>query len=126
MRKFALVAVFAVVSGWWLAGFVGRGGIQQFIDANSDKSWAPRAEFWLGYANYIMARRERAEYCYSRIVEKYPASAYKFEALYQLGIIYEETARNRLARDVYGRIMEECPGFGKMEIVREKYRYLSS
>lgn len=66
---------------------------------------------------------------YKAIIEKYPGSDYKPEAMYRLGQCYEEINEFRAALDIYGKLLEEFPRspwsdkalFAHARLLRDKF-----
>jgi tetratricopeptide (TPR) repeat protein len=117
MRNFFLFVVIVCGLIYWSVDFIRTGKLQGFIDENSDKSWAPKVQFYLGGIYQAATRYEKAELCYNRILEKYSNSEYEIESIYQLGLIYENTKRFQQARDAYKKIMDEYPKYENIKKV---------
>jgi len=124
MKKFIIFLVLVIVVGFWAADYVKSGKLQNYIDANSSKEWAPKAQYHLGVWTYNAAYNDKAEYCFKHLMEKYPKSPYVVESLYHIGKIYEETNRLSEAREIYKKLLNEFPNYKKAELVRKKYNYL--
>ena len=124
MKKLLLLVILAVVICVWFTDYVKSGKLQNYIDSNSSKEWAPKVQYYLGFTYYLAAKYDKAEYCFRHLLELYPKSAYAPDSLYQTGVICEETSRPQEAREIYKKILDEFPEFNKIEFVKKKYSHL--
>ncbi|MDZ4849304.1 MAG: tetratricopeptide repeat protein [Pirellulaceae bacterium] len=76
-----------------------------FLESYADGSYADQALFSAGEAEYQLGRYERAANYYRRLTDSnQPAmtkSALRPDALFSLGVVYEELKQNKLAMEAY-------------------------
>ncbi|OGS45891.1 MAG: hypothetical protein A2539_05460 [Elusimicrobia bacterium RIFOXYD2_FULL_34_15] len=108
--------------------FISTDKMQNYIDRNSDKSWAPNVQYYLGgiYLTIYTSTYDKAEVCYRRMDERYPKSEYTPESLYQLGAIYELTKRFGLAKEAYKKIIDQYPSYEKIKKVQNRFWILTN
>ncbi|MBN1383565.1 MAG: tetratricopeptide repeat protein [Elusimicrobia bacterium] len=126
MRKFLIFVLIVLGIFYWASNFIKTGKLQDYIDKNSDKSWAPKLQFNLGKIYKTASNYEHAELCFKRISEKYPESEYNVEAMYQLGLVYAETQRRHQAIEVLKRIVQEYPEYEEIKRVKNRLDVLMS
>jgi len=124
MKKFIIFLVVIVAICFWAIDYVKSGKLQNYIDSNSDKSWAPKAQYNLGMLYFTASKYEKADYCFRHSTETYPTSSYVVESLYQMGNICEETNKLQQAREIYKKILDDFPNYRKSELIRKKYNFL--
>lgn len=69
--------------------------------------YADQATFFLGESQYHTGNRKSAAVHYARVVEAYPESALRADALYALGGTYEELERYQDAERIYDLFLKE-------------------
>ncbi|OGS34256.1 MAG: hypothetical protein A2474_01785 [Elusimicrobia bacterium RIFOXYC2_FULL_34_12] len=118
------VAIAVVVGAIYVTwDFFATEKFQNYIDKNSEKPWAHKVQYYLGEINMVIHTSDYsyAEFCYKRMEDKYPKSEYTPEALYKLGMIYEETKRFGLAKVTYKKILEQYPNYENYKRVENRY-----
>lgn len=124
MKKIVIFVVVVIAIFYWATNFVKTGKLQKFIDDNSDKSWAPKVQYQLGQIYRTTSNYDKAEMCFSRILEKYTSSQITVDSMYNLGVIYEDTKRFPQAKEIYKKIIEEHPDYENIKKVETRYSFI--
>ena len=69
--------------------------------------YVDQAIFYQGEAHYARGEKEKAAEAYKEVVEKHPASSLRSDALYALGVAYEELQQYPQAQLAYERFLRE-------------------
>lgn len=83
--------------------------LRRWVYENQTSSWAPRTLYYLGYASELRDKPRRAEDCYWIVFTTYGATAWADDAMYRLGVLYEEERRWKEAISVFERLRERFP-----------------
>lgn len=126
LKKFLIFVLVIIGIFYWADNFVKTGKLQDYIDKNSDKPWAPKVQFYLGSIYQTASDYENAEFCFNRILEKYPESEYGFKSMYQIGDIYAETRRRQQAIEIFKKIMVKYPQHEKIPVIENRISILSN
>jgi TolA-binding protein len=103
----------------WCQYALGRGGQAEQLAAAAtsfttlmrkfrDGQHVPQALFYLGETLYAQQRPEQAIASYRRLTEDFPQSPLFCEALYAMGVAYEEQQEYEAAGEVYGQFLNDC------------------
>ena len=126
MKKIAIFFGVVILIFYLASDFIKSGKLQQFIDDNSDKTWAPTVQYKLGVIYQTISKDDSAELCFNRILDKYTSSQFTIDSIFQLGSIYEETRRFPKAKEMYRRILDEYPNYENRNLAEKRLNYLSN
>jgi len=124
MKKFVIFVIIVIAIFYWASDFVKTGKLQKFIDAHSDKSWAPKVQYQLGEIYRTASKYDDAELCYNRVLEKYTSSQITVDSMYNLGTIYEDTKRFSQAKEIYKKIIDEHPDYENIKMVETRLGFI--
>ena len=77
---------------------------QKFLIVYSDSSLADNAQYWLGEAYYVNKSYPEAQYAFQRVIEKYPLSRKRPDALLKIGYCQYETKQWDLAKATLSQV----------------------
>ncbi|MGM0568473.1 MAG: tetratricopeptide repeat protein [Elusimicrobiota bacterium] len=117
---FLLILAFFIGSYHLLEGEKPR----EFIEENSEKSWAPAALYYLGIVYLIVQKNDRAERKFEMYIEEYPEEKHYQEALYNYYNIASKQVRHREAVERGRRYMEEFPDSSRAKKVEVRLKIL--
>ena len=109
MKQFLLFVVSVFLLIFWLADFVGGGGLIAQLDKNPDRRGTATVAFYTGRYYDIMNKPEKALEFYQRVADRYPRSRYGMEALYGVASSYEQKHDYRKALELYEKFAEAYP-----------------
>jgi TolA-binding protein len=127
MRKliiFLVILGLAIFFAW--RHYIVRGKLQEYIDLNYKKSWAPPVQMHLANFFFIACRYKRAAEGYERVVKRYPKSEYFTKAMFRLANCYEHLGDVKKARETYKKLVELAPDSHFGTVAQRKLQWLGS
>lgn len=83
----------------------------KFLENYSDGSFADQALFYAGEAEYQLGRLDKATSLFRRLTDgtSYSKSPMRSDALFSLGVVYDEQKQNKLAGEAYESFLKSYP-----------------
>lgn len=98
---------------------------EQYLNQFGSSEYADNARYWMGEANYVTRRFNKAEEAFSQMIQRHPASAKIADAKLKLGFTYYEMGRYDDARKALKRVIQEYPGTSSARIADERLQRMS-
>lgn len=93
---------------------------QEYVDQNTEKEWAPRAQYWIGYTYFFAHDYPLSSNAFSKVLKKYPKSDYASESQFMLARIWESLENYKQARIEYEKFIEAFPQHALVKKARQK------
>jgi tol-pal system protein YbgF len=77
---------------------------QKFLIVHSDSQLADNAQYWLGEAYYVNKSFPEAEAAFQRVIDKYPQSRKRPDALLKIGYCHYELKEWEAAKETLGKV----------------------
>jgi len=83
----------------------------KFLESYADGSFADQAIFYAGDAEYQLGRLDRAASLFRRLTDgvAYNKSAMRSDAMFSLGVVYDDQKQSKLAAETYEIFLKEYP-----------------
>lgn len=81
-----------------------------FIKKYPDGRYAHIAQYWLGEAGYAQGNFKTAISDYQALLEKYPASPKRAQAMLKIGYSYNKLKNTSAAKDAFNKVIKTFPG----------------
>jgi hypothetical protein len=121
MKKYLVFVAVVVASIYLFRGIIQNGRLEKYLDAHPDNSLNPAVEYYWGMLLSFANHREGAVYRLSRVVSKYPKSAYAADAWTEyIGILDDMGYRNRVLEESKKFIQSEYSKSPKAELIKRK------
>lgn len=82
---------------------------QKFLVVFSDSQLADNAQYWLGEANYVNRSFPEAQSAFQRVVDKYPQSRKRPDALLKIGYCQYELKQWEAAKETLTKVAAQFP-----------------
>lgn len=77
---------------------------QKFLISFSDSQLADNAQYWLGEANYVNRSFPEAQVAFQKVIDKYPQSRKRPDALLKIGYCQYELKQWEVAKDTLSKV----------------------
>lgn len=93
---------------------------QEYVDQNTDKEWASKAQYWIGYVYFFTHDYPLATNAFLKLLKKYPKSDHASEAQFMIARIWESLEDYRQAKSEYQKFIKDYPQHRAVKKAREK------
>lgn len=80
-----------------------------FVETYPKGQYADNAQYWLGEANYVQRNFQAATAEFGKVVDDFPASDKRPDAMLKLGYSYQELGQNDKARTMLSNVVSSYP-----------------
>src|SRR6202790_3153632 len=94
---------------------------QKFLIVYSDSSLADNAQYWLGEAYYVNKSFPEAQAAFQRVVDKYPQSRKRPDALLKIGYCQYELRQWDAAKGPMSKAATQSPDTPAVHLARQRH-----
>ena len=119
------VIILALYGGYYyFSRHVSLDSSLKYVAQNKGASWAPRANYTIGFLYYQREEYGKAKEAFTQLLTDYPTGQYAAQGLFYLEDSAESVRDYPTARMALDRYLEEFPEGKKIEIMRKRSEML--
>ncbi|MDH5326352.1 MAG: tol-pal system protein YbgF [Gammaproteobacteria bacterium] len=80
-----------------------------FLETYPTAEYADNAQYWLGEANYVQRHYQVALEEFNKVLDNYPRSNKRADAMLKMGYTYVELGKNKRAKVILGNVVKHFP-----------------
>jgi tol-pal system protein YbgF len=97
-----------------------------FLETYPDADYGDNAQYWLAEANYAEKKYDQALIEFKKVIDKYPNSPKRADAMLKIGYTYDELGNKKLAMETLNSIVSTYPNSTAARLAQKRMQSLKS
>ena len=124
MIKYVFIVLALFGGYYYLSRHVGLESSLQYVAKHKGDSWAPRANYTIGFVYYHREEYGKAKEAFTQLLTDYPTGQFAASGLFYLEDSAEYARDWETAKNALDRYIEEHPDGERIELVRKRRELL--
>jgi len=97
---------------------------QGFLRTYPNSSYANKAQYWLGEANYVQQNYVVALANFTKLIARYPDSPKRADAMLKMGYIYDTVGKKDKAKEILNDVVSQFPNSTAARLAKKRLKTL--